>query len=335
MSDALDADLLGDLGEPEGPAFPHHGDAGDLGDLGDALDADLGDGLEGMEFEGGDAAEELEEAVTEALGAEDADEFLGGLWNKIRSVAKKVAPIVSQVAPLLPIPGAGLIGKAADIVGKVAADEADELDALDGFIDFADDAEAFDAAAPVVAGLAVRKGVPNVARMPHHQRKQLVKATTTAARHVARRHGPEAIVAMPAIVQHARRTAVQHGLPSQQLPHLVRRTAARVAQSPQLVRRFARASSHLRTMHPGGIGRRGAMFPSRSAMGGGRDYYGYRDARQERYGYRSPTRYGYRSSPGRYGYYGGGYGGSGGYAGYGVDRRITLRGPVRITVETV
>jgi len=313
MSQPLDADLLDDLGEPEGPAFPHAADEGDA--LGDGLEADFLD-ADGLELDA-DGMDELEEAVTEALEAEDADEFLGGLWNKIRSAARTIAPIVGKVAPFLPIPGASLIGKAADVIGKVAADEADELDALDGVIDVANDADEFDAAAPVVAGLAIRKGVPNVSRLPHPQRKQLVKATTAATRHIARRHGPQAVAALPAIVHHARRLAVQQGLPASQLPHLVRRTAAKVAQSPQLVRRFARASAGLRTAHPMGSGRRGMMSRGRSAMamGGSRGYSDDRVGRQGRYGYR-----------GRSGY---GYGDAGG------DRRITLRGPVRITVETI
>ncbi len=317
MSQSLDADLLDDLGEPEGPGLH----AADEAELGDPLEADFAEGMDGMEMEAGDAAEELEQAVTEALDAEDADEFLGGLWKSIRSVAKKVAPIISQVAPLLPIPGAGLIGKAADVVSQVAADEADELDAIDGLIDIADDADALEMAAPVVAGLAIRKAMPTVARLPHGQRKQLVKATSAATRHIARRHGAQAVAAMPAIVRHPRRIAVQQGLPSHQLPHLVRRTAAKVAQSPHLVRRFARASAGLRAMHPMGVGRRGTMRHYRTGLGEGVGYEGYPATRRGR------ARYGSRGEGmGRYGY---------GSREGGVDRRITLRGPVRITVETV
>src|SRR5271165_376472 len=138
MSQPLDEELFDDLAEPEGPA--HFDEADELEDLADPLGADpvdpfdpfdpfeMADAGDGVEFDAAEVMDELEDAVAEALEADDADEFLGNLWKGIRSVAKKVAPIVSQVAPLLPIPGAGLIGKAADIVGQVAADEADELD---------------------------------------------------------------------------------------------------------------------------------------------------------------------------------------------------------------
>jgi hypothetical protein len=275
--------------------------------------------------------EEMEDAVTDALDADTADEFFG----KLRGILKKFAPIVSQVAPLLPIPGAGLIGKAAEVIGNVAADDADEMDALDGMIDVADEAEAFEAMAPVTAGLAIRKAVPKAARIPRPERKQLVRATTAAARHIARRHGPRAAVAVPAIVRHARKVAVQRGAPLEQLPQIVRRTAAKVARSPRLVRRFANAAIRMRTRTAPGM-------PARA---------GYRGVR-----YRSPTsgygpQWGYgpggsyegrAARPARYGRYGAPFARSYGYGSGGGawcpncgGRSITLQGPVRISIESI
>jgi hypothetical protein len=347
MSQPLDEELFDDLAEPEGPA--HFDEADELEDLAEPLAMDpldpfeMGDAGDGVDFDAAEVMDELEDAVTEALDADDADEFLGNLWKGIRSVAKKVAPIVSQVAPLLPIPGAGLIGKAADIVGQVAADEADELDAFDALIDIADEADSFDAAAPVAAALAIRKALPQAARLPHQQRKQLVKAASVATRHIARRHGPAATAAMPAIVRHARRVAVQKGVPARQLPHLVRQTAAKVARSPQLVRRFARASSAMRTAPgmAGGMGWEGPGTLTAPGMAGGIGSR-RRGMRRRRRGYGGEGGFGdglggrgmatrRRSAArlGRYGYTPGAGGGAWG------DRRITLQGPVRITVETI
>src|SRR5271170_484004 len=116
MNQPLDADLLDDLGEPEGPAFPHAADEGDP--LGDGLGADFSEADE-IDFESAEA-DELEEAVTEALQAEDADEFLGGLWNTVKKVARTVGPIASAVGTV--VPGVGLIGKAADVIGQMSAD---------------------------------------------------------------------------------------------------------------------------------------------------------------------------------------------------------------------
>jgi hypothetical protein len=293
MSQRLDDDLMDDLTEPEGPANTRHpfDDAGDfLDDLGDEP---LGFDDAGDEFE---AMDDMDDAVADILQADDADAFWGGL----RKILHKVAPIVSKVAPLLPIPGAGLIGKAADIVGKVAADDGDELDALDGVADIADDADSLDAVAPVVAGLAIRKAVPAVARLPHHERKRLVKATATAAKHIARHHGPAGVLAMPAIVHHARRVVARHGAPVSQLAHTVRRTAAKVANSPRLVRRFAHASQRMRTV---------------PALGGGA--LGTTRRWHRRYG--GHEGYGYAPHHGT----------------WGGTRSLSLHGPVRITIESM
>jgi hypothetical protein len=272
----------------------------------------------------------MEDAVTDALDADTADEFFG----KLRGILKKVAPFVSKIAPLLPIPGAGLIGKAAEVIGNVAADDADEMDALDGMIDVADEAEAFDAMAPVAAGLAIRKAVPKAARIPRPERKQLVRATTAAARHIARRHGPRAAVAVPAIVRHARKIAVQTGAPVQQLPQIVRRIAAKVARSPQLVRRFANAATRMRTAPgmPARAGYRGGRYRWPTSGYGPRWGYapgGYYEGRVAR---PATGRYGARyARPYSYGY---GPGGGAWCANCG-SRSVTLQGPVRITVESI
>ncbi|HVH78866.1 MAG TPA: hypothetical protein VM782_05725 [Stellaceae bacterium] len=364
MIDRMDDDLMEDLAEPEGPAYHRADDPGDLGeelgdfgDLGDDLvDAydpgeDLGDDL------ADDAADEFDDAIAEALMADEADEFLGSVWKAV----KKVAPIVSKVAPFLPIPGAGVIGKVADVVANAAEDEADEIDAIDGMIELADEADAIDAVAPVVAGLAIKKAIPTVSRLPHGTRKQLVKATAAATKHIARRHGPVAAAAAPAIVRHARKVAANRGLPATHLPHLVKRTAARVARSPGLVRRMANTSRRMRTapgMGGAGIGmghrrRRHQAYGgfggysyrgSSRGFGGGvrrrgmraRGWDGYGAPRE--YGWDSPRGYG---APREYGWDSPrGYGGYGldrprGFGGVGGSRSLSLNGPVRITIESM
>jgi hypothetical protein len=305
MSDRIDDDLIDDLAEPEGPAYSRFSDMGDLGDdladLGDDLAddlADLGD------FGDDDAADQIDDAVAEALQADDADEFLGGL----RNVLRKVAPIVGKIAPLLPIPGAGIIGKAADIVAKVAADEADEIDAIDDLADLGDSIDSVDPVAPVVAGLAIKKAIPTVSNLPHGTRKQLVKATTAATKLVARHHGAGAAKAMPAIVRQARRTAARNGAPATALPQIIRKTAAKVARSPNLVRRMAQTSRRMRSAPGMGMG----------AMGMGRHR-------------RHRRHHGFGGFGGGAGSYGGGATWTGGTA----SRSLSLRGPVRITIESM
>ena len=320
MSDRFDDDLFDDLAEPEGQAYSRFdmGDlSDDLGDLGDDSDEFLGDIL-GAEF--GDEADtdQIDDAVAEALEADDADEFLGGLKN----VLKKVAPIISKVAPLLPIPGAGLIGKAADIVSKVAADEGDEMDAIDDLADLGDSVDSVDAVAPVVAGLAIKKAIPTVSTLPHAARKLLVKATTAATKHVARHHGAGAARVMPAIVRHAHRAAARAGAPASAVPHLVRKTAAKVARSPQLVRRMAQASHRMRGAPGMGSMRSGSMRSGSMGTGMGRQHHG-RNRRHHGYG-------GFGGGPGSHG-----GGGSAWTGGGGGSRSLSLNGPVRITIESI
>src|SRR6266568_5658784 len=229
MSDRLDDDLMEDLmsDAAEGPAHSRHAlDEGDeMTDELEELDEGDEDALEdeGDEFEVDEAemADEMEEAVADALEAEDTDEF----FRRLRNIARRVAPVVGRiartVAPIasaIPIPQAQLIGRAAGLLGRLMADEADEMEALDELTDLAEEEEGIDAAAPLIAGLAIRSAMRGAARLPRPARRQLVRATTTATRQLARRHGPRAVAAVPGIVRQARRIAVRRGLPAQRVP---------------------------------------------------------------------------------------------------------------------
>jgi hypothetical protein len=362
MTDRFDEDLMEDLAEPEGPAYSRFDDAGDLGDLGEDL-GDLGDLGEDLAdpsdlflgdlgedladpYDLGDSydtADQFDEAIAEALMADDADEFLGSVWKAV----KKAAPIVSKIAPMLPIPGAGIIGKVADVVANAAEDAADEMDAIDDLADLGDQMDSMDPVAPVVAGLAIKKAIPAVSRLPHGTRKQLVKATAAATKHVARHHGAAAAAAMPAIVRHARKVAVRRGVPAAHLPHLVRRTAARVVRSPALVRRLAQTSRRMRPAAPGmgmAMGHRrrrhhGFGGFAGGGLGGGLAAGGFGGGARGARGVGAPGLGGMR----RRGLGGGarglggarGWGGPGAWGGAGGSRSLSLSGPVRITIESM
>jgi hypothetical protein len=262
MSDRLEDDLLEDLGgEPEGRshAMDEFDDPAEFDEFDDSMD-DLGD-----PFDSDNMMDEFEDVVADALGADDVDEFwgkIGGFLKKVGRGVGNVARVVAPIANMIPLPQAQAIGRIANVVGKVLADEGDEMDALDELADYADDDEAMDALAPAVAGLAIRSAVKNVARLPHPQRKQLVQAVTAATRHVARTHGPRVAAATaPGIVHHARRMAVRQGLPASRLPQLVKRTAAAAVRSPQAVRKLARTATALRSssMPTRRLRRRGGM----------------------------------------------------------------------------
>jgi hypothetical protein len=296
MSDRLDDDLLDDLlDEPEGRA---HGTFDELEEAEGADDLEEFDELEegpehleeADELESEAEADEFEEAMTDALEAEDDDEFFGGFMKTLRKIGRGVGSVARVVAPIasaIPIPQAQLIGRAANLIGDVLADEGDEMDALDELADSADDEDAMVKLAPAVATLAIRKAVRQIARVPRPQRRQVVRAVTAATRHVVRAHGPRAIAAMPAIVHHARRIAVRHRLPISRLPQLIRRTAAAAVRSPQVARKLVQTAQSLRAApsvmrrgmgrrrhrygrgYAGGMGIGTMRFPSGRAISGG------------------------------------------------------------------
>jgi hypothetical protein len=122
------------------------------------------------EFDAGDDIDSLEDAVADALDAADGDEFFGrlrrlasGAANIARRVGRGVgaaARVVGPLASMIPLPQAQMIGRIANVAGRLLADGADEFEAFDELVDGLDD-EAIDAAAPVLAGMVVRRAVPS------------------------------------------------------------------------------------------------------------------------------------------------------------------------------
>ncbi|MGQ0443557.1 MAG: hypothetical protein ACT4O2_00135 [Beijerinckiaceae bacterium] len=293
MSDAFEADVMDELYDAaEGPAQRYYGDAFEEEEF-DALEEGFEDEFEEgfeEEFEAmedygdeGDLLDAMEEEVADALEEEDSDEFLRRLAGIARrvgrgvgrvargaaQVARRAAPVVGRiartVAPIasaIPIPQAQAIGRIAGLLGRVLPNQADEFDALDDVIDLAEEEDAVDFAAPIIAGLTVRRTMPGIARQPRAVRRQMVRSVSQATRTVTRRAGPQAARAVPRVVQAARRAAQRRGMPVRAVPQAVRRVAARVARSPQTVRRLAGA--------PGaGMARRGM---GRMMRRGGRSY---------------------------------------------------------------
>ena len=258
MSDSFESDVMDDLlyESAEGSAQMRAEDEFDeFGDEGfEELDA-----LEEWGEDSGsmDMMDAMEDAVADALEADDTDEFfrrlargIGRVARGVVRVARRVAPVVGRVARVvapiasaIPLPWTQAIGRVAGVVGRLMADEADEFEAFDEMMDFAEDEDAIDASAPVIAGLAIRTAIPGVARLPRTTRRQLVRGVSQAVRTVARRQGPQAARAIPQIVRSVQRTVQRRGLPARTLPQAIQRTAIRIARSPQLVRRLAGTAS--------------------------------------------------------------------------------------------
>jgi hypothetical protein len=288
-------DEYDELGEEEGDEFLRN----IIGGIGRAVGGLIGGG-EGFdeydefddydaydvdEYEDMEAIDAMEEAVVDALEAEDTDEFFRRLRRGLSRVARvargavrtvgrgirAAAPIVGQIArtvgpiaSLIPHPAAQAVGRLASVAGRVLP--ADEFDTMEDLFDFAEDEDAIDAAAPVIAGLTIRRTMPGVSRLPRPARRQLVRSVTRATRVVARRQGAQAARAVPGVVRTVQ-TAVRQGrIPPRAAPQAIQRTAARVARSPQAARQMARRAGTA-ARSAGAMSRRRGTCPSCSQVG--------------------------------------------------------------------
>lgn len=244
------------LGADEGDEFDEY-DEYDGYDEGDAY-------AEGDGFDEYADAESFEDAVADALDAGDSDEFLrrlrrfaGRALNVARRVGRgvgQVARVVGPIASMIPIPQAQAIGRIANIAGRLLADGADEFEAIDELLDGYDD-EMIDAAAPVIAGLTIRRAMPAAARLPRQARRQLVRSVSQATRTLVRRQGAPAARAVPRIVRSTQRAVARRRLPVRRVPQAVRRATQRLVRSPAAVRRLARplVRPAARVVRPGTI----------------------------------------------------------------------------------
>jgi hypothetical protein len=207
----------------------------------------------GDAYDDGRAFDALEDEMADALEEEDSDEFFRRIAQGVRRAAQvarsagrvvgQVARTVAPIASAIPLPQAQAIGRVAQVAGRLLADGADEFEAVDALVDLAEAEDVMDAAAPAIASMAIRSAVPQAPRLPAATRRQMVQAATRAAQRVATQQGPQAVRALPAMVQTAQRLARQQGLPPRALPQVIQRVGARISRNPQLLRRLLRSAS--------------------------------------------------------------------------------------------
>lgn len=207
------------------------------------------DGFEGDAYaqgdsydEGGDEFDAAVDAMADALEEEDEDAFLRRLRNIAGRVARGVGSVARTVAPIasaIPLPWTQAIGRVANIAGRLMADGADEFEAIDELVDGLDD-DAIDAALPVVAGLAVRRAIPAVARLARPARRQVVRQVAGAMRTAVQRGGRPAARAVTRTVRATGRAVQQRRVPARRAGAVVRRATSAVIRQPQQLRRLAR-----------------------------------------------------------------------------------------------
>lgn len=221
------------------------------------------DEFEAASFGEADATS-FEDAVADALEEDDSDQFMRRLRRIARgaqAVGRRVGQVARVAAPILraiPLPQAQALSRIASVAGRLMADGADEFEAIDQLVDEYDD-DAIDAAAPLIAGMTLRRVMPNVARMPVQARRQLVRGLTQATRSLVRQQGAPAVRAAARIVQTAQRAVRERQMAPRAVPRAVRRAAQRIAQTPAALQRLARPLTS--------YGGRGAPVRSRKYAG--------------------------------------------------------------------
>ena len=235
--------------------------------------------------DGFDSYAELENYVSEHL-VDDADEFLGGL----RKFGRKLGGVVrgvGRVARFIPLPITQAIAGIADVAGKALGDGADEFEAIDQMLDYAEEEDSLDAAAPVVAGLAIQHHMPHAKDLQRKDRRELVHSVTQATRTLAKHHGAQGAKAVPHIVKGAQRAVRQNRISQHAVPQTVRKAAAKLARDPHAMRRLTSAATkhgsgaHAGFGHTGnagagsarGAGHAGAAAHGVCAQCGGRRVY--------------------------------------------------------------
>jgi len=202
-----------------------------------------------------DAQDALEEAMADALDAEDTDAFFARLIEGISGVARTAGrgagrggPVAGEVgrpaerASPSARPGASLLPQVLPLLQQYAAQGLDEYDAFVDMVDALAEEE-MEVAIPVLGGMAARTLVRPLVRridvpLARPVARQLVRGAAQAARALVRQQGPQAVRALPRLARGLARTAERWRLPVTALPRAIYRTAARVAAQPRLVRRL-------------------------------------------------------------------------------------------------
>jgi len=237
--------LLGGIGQVAGGLLGGGGAGFDEGDEFETDEYDEGDEFEldaGDDVDTGDEVDAMDEAVADAMDAADGDEFFRRLGRIARTVGRGIgsaARVVGPIASMIPIPQAQLIGRLANVAGRLLADGADEFEAFDEMVDGLDE-DAIDAAAPVLAGMVLRRALPAVARAAAPVRRAAVHGVAQAIRTATRRQGAPAARAVARAVRATRRIVQRRRMPARTAARVVQRVAQQVARRPQTVRRLAR-----------------------------------------------------------------------------------------------
>ncbi len=116
------------------------------------------------------------------------------------------------------------------------------FDGYEAVVEAAIEEDELEAASPVLAGLALKRLLPQISQLPPELRQRLVGSLSGAIRSLSQRAGSTGARAAPGLLQSVARVAQQKGLPAQALAPALQRLAPAIAQQSDLVQRFAAAA---------------------------------------------------------------------------------------------
>src|SRR5262245_22623650 len=120
--------------------------------------------------------------------------------------------------------------------GRKRGESADVFEAV---LEAAIEEDVFEASAPVLAGVALKRAIPQIANLPDPMRRQMIATVATAMRMLARRSSPHAVRAVPALLRGLHRATAQRGGAMQGLRQAIPRHAALLAGGARRIARLA------------------------------------------------------------------------------------------------
>ena len=103
-------------------------------------------------------------------------------------------------------------------------------DAFEAVLEAAIEIDLFEASTPVLAGVALRRAIPQVASLPDPVRQQMIAAVANAMRVLARRSTPHDVRALPGLLRGVHRAGKRRKLPLRDLARVIPRHAAQLRE---------------------------------------------------------------------------------------------------------
>lgn len=229
-------------------------------DFGDGMEAELSEEFAEVSTRS-ESADALDRAVADALREESVSRFLQRLVQGLGRTPlrtqphQKDTPLSTPTTPRRTLRKREQMGTAPQAATRIrtqidpvvlvlkrvlSTQPMNDHPVFNQLLDWIEETNSAEMAAPIIAGLAIRSTIPQVAQFSRSNRIQLVKGISQAIRELAQRQGNYAIRAIIPILGSVQKVARHRQLPIRELTFAIRRTARQVAANADLVHRLIR-----------------------------------------------------------------------------------------------